>query len=49
MFILTTLGVSAFAVGMIVGLAESNSLIVKVFSGVLSDYLGKCKVLALRG
>ena len=49
MFMLTTLGVSAFAIGMIVGLAEFNSLIVKVFSGVLSDYLGKCKVLALRG
>lgn len=49
MFMVTTLGASAFAVGMIEGLAESTALIVKVFSGVLSDYLGKRKVLALLG
>ena len=49
MFMVTTLGASAFAVGLIEGLAESTALIVKVFSGVLSDYLGKRKVLALVG
>ena len=49
MFMVTTLGASAFAVGMIEGLAESTALIVKVFSGVLSDYLGKRKILALIG
>ena len=49
MFMVTTLGASAFAVGLIEGLAESTALIVKVFSGVLSDYLGKRKILALIG
>jgi MFS family permease len=36
-------------VGLIEGLAESTALLVKVFSGVLSDYLGKRKALALFG
>lgn len=49
LFMVTTLGASAFAVGMIEGLAESTALIIKVFSGVLSDYLGKRKGLALFG
>ena len=49
MFMVTTLGASAFAVGVIEGLAESTALIVKVFSGTLSDYLGKRKGLALFG
>jgi MFS family permease len=49
LFMVTTLGASAFAVGLIEGLAESTALIVKVFSGVLSDYLGKRKGLALFG
>jgi MFS family permease len=49
MFMVTTLGASALMVGMIEGLAESTALIVKVFSGVLSDYLGKRKRLALFG
>ncbi len=49
MFMVTVLGTSAFTVGLIEGLAESTALIVKVFSGVLSDYLGKRKGLALFG
>src|SRR5664279_2078899 len=49
LFMVTTLGASAFAVGMIEGLAESTALMVKVFSGVLSDYLGKRKALAVFG
>jgi len=49
LFMVTTLGSSVFAVGIIDGLAESTALIVKVFSGVLSDYLGKRKALALFG
>lgn len=49
LFLVTTLGMSAFAVGVIEGLAESTALIVKVFSGVLSDYLGKRKALAVVG
>lgn len=49
LFMVTTLGVSAFTVGLIEGLAESTALIVKVFSGALSDYLGKRKGLAVFG
>lgn len=49
LFMVTTLGASAFAVGIVEGLAESTALIVKVFSGALSDYLGKRKGLALLG
>jgi len=49
MFMVTTLGASAFTVGVIEGLAESTALMIKVFSGVLSDYLGKRKGLALFG
>jgi len=49
MFMVTTLGASVFAVGLIEGLAESTALIVKVFSGTLSDYLGKRKGLAVFG
>ncbi|MBE0613387.1 MAG: MFS transporter [Burkholderiales bacterium] len=48
-FMVTALGASAFAVGMVEGIAESTALIVKVFSGVLSDYLGKRKALAVMG
>ncbi len=49
LFMVTTLGVSAFTVGLIEGLAESTALIVKIFSGALSDYLGKRKGLAVFG
>ena len=49
LFMVTTLGASALMVGLIEGLAEATALIVKVFSGVLSDYLGKRKGLALFG
>lgn len=49
LFMVTTLGASAFTVGLIEGLAESTALIVKVFSGALSDYLGKRKGLAVFG
>jgi MFS family permease len=49
LFMVTTLGTSALAVGLIEGLAESTALIVKVFSGALSDYLGRRKGLAVLG
>lgn len=49
MFMVTTLGASAFLVGLIEGLAESTALVVKIFSGALSDYLGKRKGLAVFG
>lgn len=49
LFLVTTLGASALAIGLIEGLAEATALIVKVFSGTLSDYLGKRKGLAVLG
>ncbi len=49
MFMVTTLGTSVLVVGLIEGLAESTALIVKVFSGALSDYLGRRKGLAVLG
>ena len=49
MFMVTTLGASGLLVGLIEGLAESTALIVKIFSGALSDYLGKRKGLAVFG
>ncbi len=49
LFMVTVLGASALTVGVIEGVAESTALLVKVFSGVLSDYLGKRKGLAVFG
>lgn len=49
LFMVTVLGTSALTVGLIEGLAESTALIVKVFSGALSDYLGRRKALAVAG
>jgi len=49
LFLVGSLGASALMVGLIEGLAESTALIVKVFSGALSDYLGRRKGLALFG
>ena len=48
-FMVTSLGASALMVGLIEGAAEATALIVKVFSGVLSDYWGKRKPLAVMG
>lgn len=48
-FMVTTLGASVLTVGLIEGAAEATALIVKVFSGVLSDYWGRRKPLALLG
>jgi len=49
LFMVTILGTSTLAVGFVEGLAESLALVVKVFSGTLSDYLGKRKGLAVFG
>jgi MFS family permease len=49
LFMVTTLGTSVFIIGIIEGLAQSTALIVKVFSGILSDYIGKRKGLAVIG
>ena len=48
-FMVTTLGMSALSVGFVEGVAEATALIVKVFSGTLSDYLGKRKTLTAVG
>lgn len=48
-FMLTVLGASALVIGLIEGIAEATALIVKVFSGMLSDYWGKRKPLAVFG
>lgn len=49
LFMVTVLGTSVLAVGIIEGLAESTALILKVFSGTLSDWLGRRKGLAVFG
>lgn len=49
LFLATSLGASAAMIGLIEGLAEATALIVKVFSGVLSDWFGRRKELALLG
>lgn len=48
-FMVSSLGASAFAVGIVEGIAESTALIVRVFSGTLSDFLGRRKALAVAG
>jgi MFS family permease len=48
-FLVTTLGASMMTVGLLEGAAEATALIVKVFSGAWSDWLGKRKPLALLG
>ncbi|WPC65393.1 MFS transporter [Rhodoferax ferrireducens] len=48
-FMVITLGISMFVVGLIEGAAEATALIIKVFSGALSDYWGKRKPLAVLG
>ena len=49
LFLVGSLGVSVVVVGLIEGIAESTALITKVFSGALSDWLGRRKGLALLG
>ena len=48
-FLVGTLGVSALVLGVIEGVSEATALIVKVFSGVASDWAGRRKPLALLG
>jgi MFS family permease len=49
LFMVTVLGTSMWVVGLIEGAAEATALIVKVFSGALSDWWGKRKPLAVLG
>lgn len=48
-FLVAGLGASMLTVGLVEGFAEATALIVKVFSGVWSDWLGRRKPLALLG
>jgi len=48
-FMFTALGMSFLTIGLIEGAAEATALIVKIFSGALSDYWGKRKPLAVLG
>lgn len=48
-FMVTVLGAGGLVVGLVEGVAEATALIVKVFSGVLSDRWGRRKPLALFG
>jgi MFS family permease len=49
LYMVTVLGTSTLAVGIIEGIAEATASITKVFSGALSDWLGKRKMLAAFG
>lgn len=48
-FMVTTLGASMLTVGIVEGIAEATAAVVKVFSGALSDYLGRRKFLLVLG
>ena len=48
-YLVTVLGTSMLTVGVIEGIAEAAASITKVFSGALSDWLGKRKLLAALG
>ena len=48
-FMVSVRGTSVLAVGLIEGFAEATALIVKVFSGVISDWFGRRKPLAVLG
>ena len=48
-YLVTVLGTTMVAVGIIEGIAEATASIVKVFSGAISDWLGKRKLLAAIG
>ena len=48
-FVVVSLGASMVTVGIIEGVAEATAAIMKVFSGALSDYLGKRKFLVVLG
>jgi MFS family permease len=49
LYLVTVLGASALTVGIIEGIAEATASIVKIFSGALSDHLGKRKLLTATG
>lgn len=48
-FLVSVLGASMTVVGLIEGLAEATALITRIFSGAISDYLGRRKLLTVLG
>lgn len=48
-YLTTVLGASMMSVGLIEGIAEATASITKLFSGVISDWFGKRKLLAVIG
>ncbi|MDD1494068.1 MULTISPECIES: MFS transporter [Burkholderia] len=48
-YLVTTMGMSVTALGVLEGAAEATAMIVKVFSGPVSDWLGRRKGLLLLG
>ena len=48
-YLVTVMGTSMVTVGIIEGIAEATASIVKIFSGAISDWLGKRKLLAAIG
>lgn len=48
-YLTAVLGLSAAAIGVIEGVAEATTLVAKIFSGALSDWLGRRKLPALIG
>lgn len=48
-FMVSVLGTSVMTVGFIEGIAEATAAVVKVFSGALSDHLGRRKPLMISG
>ena len=49
LYLVTVLGTSTLTVGFIEGIAEATAMITKIFSGALSDWLGRRKLLAAIG
>jgi MFS family permease len=49
LYLVTVLGASVLTVGVIEGIAEATVSIVKIFSGALSDWMGKRKLIAAAG
>ncbi len=49
LYLVTAMGASTLMVGFIEGVAEATAMMVKVFSGALSDWLGRRKLLAAIG
>jgi MFS family permease len=48
-YLVSVLGMTMTTVGIIEGIAEATAMVTKVFSGALSDWLGKRKLLAATG